>query len=58
MNNDKKNSLVERHALGRLHRVEKEKRKPYVKRQQPFNIQHWVMLILFVIILLVMLITL
>lgn len=52
-----RSSLVEKHAMGRLHKVEKEKRKPYVKRPGGFSISQFVMTLLFLIILVVMLIS-
>lgn len=50
-------SLVEQHAMERLNKVEKEKRKPYMKRRGKFSISHFVMVFLFLIILIVMLIS-
>lgn len=50
-------SLVEQHAMSRLHKVEKEKRKPYVKRPEKFSISHLVIGFLLLIILIVMLIS-
>lgn len=49
-------TLVEDHALHRLHKVEKEQRKPYVKQKSHFNFQNVLMGFLFVLILIVMVI--
>lgn len=50
-------SLVEKHAMGRLHKVEKEQRKPYVKRPGGFSISQLIMGLIFLIILVVMIIS-
>lgn len=52
-----KDSLVEQHAMGRLHKVEKEKREPYVKRPGGFSITQFIMGLLFLIILVVMIVS-
>ncbi|KEK14306.1 hypothetical protein HQ33_03775 [Limosilactobacillus reuteri] len=55
MKDEQKHSLVEDHALKRLHKVEKEKRKPYVKHKNGFQFQNVFMAFLFLVILIVML---
>lgn len=50
-----KKTLVERHAVDRLHKVEKEKRKPYAKQPKKFNFQRVFMILIFLIVLFVML---
>ncbi|WP_251547615.1 hypothetical protein [Limosilactobacillus caecicola] len=54
MNSNKK-TLVEQHAVDRLHKVEKEKRKPYVKQPKTFSFQRIFMIFIFLVVLLVML---
>ncbi|WP_295746719.1 hypothetical protein [uncultured Limosilactobacillus sp.] len=49
-------TLVEDHALRRLHKVEKEQRKPYIKQKGHFSVQNILMGFLFVVILVVMVI--
>lgn len=51
-----KKTLVSDHALNRLHKVEKEKRKPYVKQKSHFNLQNILMGIMFLIIVIIMVI--
>lgn len=48
-------SFVERHARRRLHNVEKEKRKPYIKKKkkEPHKI-HWTQIILEVLMFIVL----
>lgn len=52
-----KKTLVENHALNRLHKVEKEKRKPYVKQKSQFSFQTLLMGLIFLIVLIIMLIS-
>lgn len=49
-----KKTLVGDHALNRLHKVEKEKRKPYVKQNSHMSFQNILMGIMFLIILIIM----
>lgn len=49
-------TLVEKHALNRLNKVEKEKRKPYVKTDSGISFQKIFIFFVFIIVLLVMLI--
>jgi hypothetical protein len=49
-----KKTLVSDHALNRLHKVEKEKRKPYVKQKDHLNFQNILMGIMFLIIVVIM----
>lgn len=60
MRNDKaskhQKTLVESHALNRLHKVEKHQRRPYVKEKSHFSIQSFLMLMIFLIVLIVMVI--
>lgn len=56
--NNSKRTLVEQHALKRLHEVEKEHRKEYVKRPQPFSWQKVIMVILLIIVLGTMMVSL
>lgn len=47
-------TLVEDHALHRLHKVEKEQRKPYIKQKGQFSFQKIFMGLIFLVILVVM----
>lgn len=53
----KEQSLVEQHAMGRLHKVEKEKRRVYVKRPHHLRIQQVLMTIILIIVLAAMLVS-
>lgn len=55
MSEDEKKTLVANHALKRLHKVEKEQRKPYTKQPKHFSFQSVLMTVIFLIVLLVML---
>lgn len=57
MNQKKKPSLVEQHAMNRLHKVEKEHRKPFVKhvKKDGFNFSSFFILILLVMLVYMML---
>lgn len=57
-NEKKDKTLVEEHALNRLHKVEKEQRKPYTKQPHHFSLQQFIMLIIFLVVLIIMLATL
>ncbi|MCD7112038.1 hypothetical protein [Limosilactobacillus agrestis] len=57
-NEKKDKTLVEQHALKRLHKVEKEQRKPYAKQSHHFSWQQFIMIIIFLIVLVIMLSTL
>lgn len=50
-------SLVEQHAMKRLHKVEKEKRRAYVKKPHKFEPTQFFMMIVLLIVLAVMLVT-
>lgn len=57
-NDDKKeSSLVEQHAMDRLHKVEKEKRRVYVKKPRRFRFQQVLMVVIMVIVLITMIIS-
>lgn len=53
---DHKKSLVEQHAIDRLHKVEKEQRKAYVKPPSHFQWQNLVMVVILLIVLVTMII--
>lgn len=54
---NKKPSLVEQHAMDRLHKVEKEKRRVYVKRPHHLRFRQVLMVIILLIVLATMLIS-
>lgn len=47
----KEPSLVEQHAMDRLHKVEKEKRRVYVKKPHPLRFRQILMVIILLIVL-------
>lgn len=51
-------SLVEEHALNRLQKVEKEKRKEYKKRPSPFKFSNIIMAIILAVVLISMIVPL
>lgn len=53
---DHKPSLVERHALNRLNKVEKEKRRPYEKHKNEFSFSSIIIGFVFLVVVVVMLI--
>lgn len=57
-NDDKKeSSLVEQHAMDRLHKVEKEKRRVYVKKPRRLRFQQVLMVVILFIVLITMIIS-
>lgn len=50
-NDHKGKTLMEQHALGRLEKVEEDKRKAYKKRPKHISVQQVVMAIIFIFIL-------
>ncbi|QLL73250.1 hypothetical protein [Lactobacillus crispatus] len=55
-NNQDDKTLLERHALGRLDKVETDKRKAYDKKKGHVHVQQIIMVIIFVFILTTMII--
>lgn len=49
-------TLLERHALGRLNKVETDKRKAYDKKKEHIHVQQIIMAIIFIFILVTMII--
>lgn len=54
MNDQKKQSFVERHARQRLHQVEKERRKPYTKKEEEPHRINWMQIIMQVLMVIVL----
>lgn len=49
-----KPTLVERHAMGRLQKVETEKQRPYKKRKEGFHLSRFIIGLVFLIVALVL----
>lgn len=52
---EKESTLVEQHAMDRLHKVEKEKRRAYVKKPHQIRFRQIMMMIIMLIVLVTML---
>lgn len=56
-NNNEKSSLVEQHALGRLDKVQEEKRREYKKKPSEFHLSHFLLIVLMLVIVAFMIFT-